>query len=372
MKKPITFIINTFMVGGVERLVLDIITHLDRDQWEPQVVTVLGGGPLLPDFQRLGIPIEFVGPQRYVAGSILYQLYWLVSLPAIMGRLTRALKRHGSSVVVTSLYHADIVGMLVAASLKVPQRVVIHHDIEKLPWLIAWTKRRLALPRATRVVANSQTVQAFLQNYFKVPAQKMVVIPNGININRFVAGSKLTDKANLMVGMIGRLEPIKGAADFVLALIKLKEHIGGQAIPALLAGGGSVQDQLKAVAQANGLNLRFMGEVTDVVPVLREIDILVVPSLAEGFGLVVLEGLVARKLIVASDLPAIRELITDGQNGLLFPAGDSAALASQLQRLLSDSLLRQQISTGVVQWLSQKSAEYDIGQVARRYQELWS
>ncbi|OGB84881.1 hypothetical protein A2994_03640 [candidate division Kazan bacterium RIFCSPLOWO2_01_FULL_48_13] len=359
------------MVGGVERLILDIITHLDRNQWEPRVVTVLGGGPLLPDFQRLGIPIEFVGPRRYITGSGLYRLYWLVSLPAILSRLTRVLKRHGSSVVVTSLYHADIVGMLAAASLKVPQRIVIHHDVEKLPWFIAWAKRSLALPRATRVVANSQAVGYFLQNYFKVPAEKLVIIPNGIDTDRFAKGGKLMNGTALVIGMIGRLEPIKGPANFVEALSVLKDRLGDQTPPALLAGGGSLQSQLQTVARTSELDLQFLGEVADVVPALQAIDILVIPSLAEGFGLVVLEGLVARKLIVAADLSAIKELITDGENGLLFPAGDSLALANQLQRLLSDPLLRQRLIDGVVQWSTQKSADYDIHHIVGQYQELW-
>ena len=81
--------------------------------------------------------------------------------------------------------------------------------------------------------------------------------------------------------------------------------------------------------------------------------------------------LVAHKLIVASDLPAIRELINDGENGLLFIAGDTKALAAQLQRLLSDSDLRQRISEGVSRWFIQKSTDYDIGQVVKKYQLLW-
>lgn len=371
MRRKVVFIINTLMVGGVERLILDITTHLDQDQWQPRVITVLGGGPLLPEFQRRGIPVEFVGPKRYYPNSALYRLYWLLTAPATLWRLVRVLRRVCPVAVITSLYHADIVGMLAAHHVGIQHRVVIHHDVERLPQLIAWAKRRLALPRATQIVANSKAVAEFLQKYFAVPADKLTVIPNGIDTHRFAEGRKMMNDAALVIGMIGRLESIKGPADFVTALSILRNQPGDQTAPALLVGDGSLRDQLRTQARATGLNLQFVGEVADVVPVLRRIDILVVPSLAEGFGLVALEGLVAHKLVVASDLPAIRELITDGQNGLLFPPGDASALAARLRNLLSNPDLRQKIKQGVEQWLTQRSAGYDILWVARRYQELW-
>jgi len=357
------------MVGGVERLILDIITHLDRNHWDPMVVTVMGSGPLLSEFQRQGIPVEFAGPKLYRANSTLYRLYWLLSVPATLGRLIRILRRKRPVTVTTSLYHADILGMLAARYLRVSHRVVIQHDVERLPGLVAWAKRRLAIPLATKIIANSPTTATFLREYFLVPTNKLAVIPNGIDMAKFQQVGQVAPQCkDLTVGFLGRLEEIKGPQYFMEAIRSLKEQYQLNP-PVVVLGDGSLRSQLTEYAECWQLtNVKFVGQVLDPAASLPTMDILVVPSQREGFGSIILEGLASGRVVVASNLPVVSDLIVDGQNGILFSTGNALALAQQLARLLQDRAMVDQLRAGAKQWLVDTGWRYDIGEVTANYQ----
>jgi len=291
--------------------------------------------------------------------------------PVTLVSLIFILRRLQPVTVVTSLYQADVVGMLAASLVRVCQRIVIQHDVQQFGWLGRWGKRRWSLPLATQVVAVSQTVADFLHIYFAVPQQKTWVIPNGVDTLRWSVGIRRLEPQQLpVVGMVGRLEPIKGAKYFLEALNILQQE--WQLAPtAKLIGDGSLRSSLESYAASHGLTrVEFRGFARDVARAIAPIDILIVPSLAEGFGLVVLEGMAARKVIIAADLPAVRELIQDRINGYLFPVGDSRVLAERLRDLLIHPQTIPQIVSQLDRWWVERGTAYDISTVVDQYQAL--
>lgn len=369
--KKVIFIINNFVIGGVEKLLFDIIARLDKQKFTVSVVTVFGSGPLGAHFQELNIPIYFAaGKTPFHIKQWFYKVLWLVIAPVTFARLVWWLWRFRPAVVVTSLYQSDILGMFAGWLVGIEKRVLIHHDVYPIGPVNAWLKRKLGIGLATTVVAVSQTVKDFVVTYFGMKADRVEIINNGIDLEQFKNCRKLPQSAHLVLGMLGRLEPVKSPMVFLRALQILKTKFG-LTPPSYLGGEGSLRSELVNYAiQTQLLNLKMDGEVQNVPVWMNKIDILVVPSMSEGFGLVILEGLAADKLVVVSDLPAIRELITDGINGCLFPVGDVAALADILHRLMTDPTAFNQIKQGIIQWQQQCLPHYDINRVAQRYEQL--
>lgn len=370
-KKKIVFVINNFVIGGVEKLLLDIISRLDQQNFTVSIITVFGSGPLEARFRELNIPIYFAaGKFPFYVKQRLYKVYWLIMTPIIIVRLVQWFWRQRPDVVVTSLYQSDILGMLAGWLAQVPQRVLIHHDVYRLGFVKAYFKRKVGIGLATTVVTVSQPVKDFVIAYFGAMANRIEIINNGINLELFKNHGSTLDRSHLILGMLGRLEPVKGPSVFVRALQILQTKYGLMPT-SYLGGDGSLKSELMSyVNQAKLSNLRFDGEIKDVPIWMNKIDILVVPSVSEGFGLVILEGLAAGKLVVASDLLVTRELIVDGINGQLFPVGDVTALADVLHRLMTDPAVFNQIKRGMLQWQQQRLPDYDINRVAKRYERL--
>ncbi|MFN8448235.1 MAG: glycosyltransferase family 4 protein [Anaerolineae bacterium] len=110
----------------------------------------------------------------------------------------------------------------------------------------------------------------------------------------------------------------------------------------IIAGDGSQRAALESEAQALGVRDRvhFLGWRDDATAVLAALDVLLMPSLWEGFGLVMLEAMAQTTPIIGSAVSAIPEVVVDGETGLLVPPRDSAALADALARMLGDPALR--------------------------------
>ena len=90
--------------------------------------------------------------------------------------------------------------------------------------------------------------------------------------------------------------------------------------------------------------MSFKGHVYHMAELLAAVDIVVVPSWDEGFSLVTTEAMAARRAVLASDIAAIREIISDNVTGMLFPVKDVSALANKLLWLLSDAPLRERLA----------------------------
>lgn len=138
----------------------------------------------------------------------------------------------------------------------------------------------------------------------------------------------------VQLGFIGRLDPEKGLADLLQALSMLKQR--GKAPRLRVAGSGAEQARLIQQLQQLGLQdqVVFDGWITDIRGWLQSIDLLVVPSREETFGLVVLEGMAHGRPVLATSTPGPASLIQDGADGWLTPPTDPTSLAKALELAL--------------------------------------
>ena len=167
-----------------------------------------------------------------------------------------------------------------------------------------------------------------------------VEIPNGVAVSRYATAGPLPGypRAGGTVGFIGRYdEPRKGMAVLLDALARLAAD--RPELRLLVAGRGDAADLYRDLPPALTGRVDLLGQVdeADKARMLRSVDVYCAPNLGgESFGIILLEAMAAGTAILASDLDAFRRVLDDGRAGVLFPTGDSAALASCVAGLLDD------------------------------------
>lgn len=368
-KKKIVFVMNNFWIGGAERLLLDLVAVLCLT-YQVEIVTVLGPGPLKPEFDRLSVGVSHMSPMIFANKKLPFKLFWILAAPITLLRLVIFLFKVKPDVVITSLYQSDILGIMGAYFCGVKKRIVIQHDVQTFGFLRKYFKIFCALRLTTNVVAISGAVEDFLVSYFKVPKQKIVFIQNGIDIEKFKNAIKPLNEKEIVFGIISRLEPVKGHIYLLKALKILKDSYKLEP-KVMIAGDGSLRKYLAEYVKVNLLKkVEFLGSVADVSQFLKSIDISVVPSIEEGFGLVVLEGLASRKTVLVSDIKAFQELIQSGKNGVLFKMGNAEDLAHELKKLIDQPSLVASYIKNIDLWMSQTGFKYDIRYIASEYRKI--
>ncbi|MBX4210745.1 glycosyltransferase family 4 protein [Candidatus Parcubacteria bacterium] len=367
----IVFVLNNFLIGGVEQLVLNLATNLSAAGHLVEVVAVLGGGPLEKEFESRHIPIHHVFPSKHFSTNLFFKILWLSAVPLTLLRTIFILKKISPDLVATSLYQADILGIIGAYVCGIKKRILIQHDTAEFSALRKWIKQFFALRLATAIVCVSGITRSFMIAYFRVKPEMIKIIYNGIDMAKFAKGKKLTSNKELVFGIIGRLEPVKGQIVLLKALEILKRK-SGLTLVVLVVGQGSQEKVLKQFAKDHALeSTMFIGSTSNTAETLASIDVLIVPSQREGFGLVVLEGLAAGKTIVASDIAAFTELIRPNVNGILFEKDKPDQLAAILKKLITEPTLIDKLKTGVEAWAKEVGYTYDIEHTTREYEKLF-
>lgn len=198
---------------------------------------------------------------------------------------------------------------------------------------------------ADLVICCSEHVRQELIQHYHVPAAKIALLPCGVQGSRFVVDVDLPAFTQLFAApgdrvilYVGRLDAEKGLPTLLEALARVLVVIPEARL--VLAGKGVRQAQLQEQARELQLSdrLSFAGYVQDaaLAALYQAAAVLAVPSLYEPFGLVALEGMACGKPVVASAVGGLREIVVDGETGLLVPPGNAAALANALLRVLGE------------------------------------
>lgn len=269
-------------------------------------------------------------PERYLA------VFYPELLREIRG-LRQLLREARPRVIIGFLGSAGVPAILAARPLGLPVVVSERNDpaIEKLdaPWQHL---RERTYRWATLVTANSRgaldTMQAF------VPSSKLAYVPNPIVLRDAAPGSSPRDRTILAAG---RLVPRKGFDMLLRAFADCAPSMAGWRVEIL--GDGPLRQELTRLAETLGVRERvvFHGHVDDPFPHYGRAAMFVLSSRYEGMPNVLLEAMASGLPAVVSDAsPGPLEEVTDGENGLVVPAGDVAALAGAMSRLAGDAGLR--------------------------------
>jgi len=250
--------------------------------------------------------------------------------PLLLLRLVRTLR---ADVVHTHLVHADVYGGL-AATLRRTQLVSTKHNDDPFrTGPFRFVERGLA-KLADRVVTITESLRRFTIDQVGVPAGKVETIHYGLDGVPEAWGENRPDRvpegARVLLA-VARLTRQKGIDVAVRALPELPDDT-----VLVVLGEGPERHALTELARELGVERRvfLLGRVPDVAAWLRRASALAHPARWEGFGLGVLEAMLAGLPVVATRVSSLPELVADGETGFLVPAGDAAALARALARAL--------------------------------------
>jgi glycosyltransferase involved in cell wall biosynthesis len=295
----------------------------------------------------------------------------------LLPRLVRFIRRGKYSIVHTHLLHADLYGRFAARLART--KVISTYHCDDPFHLIRGVRQadRISALLCSRIICISKAVKAFVHEQMDVPLSRLNVVYYGLEAPvssypptglRKTLGIKVTDP---LVGIVGRLIEQKGHIYMLEAMRLILDSI--PAVHLVFVGDGELRRHLEAVSTTLGIkpHVHFLGYRTDVSSLMSEFDIVAVPSLFEGFGLVLLEGMAACKPIVASRVSAIPEILANGEAGLLVPPSDAKALAEAVLRLIKDPGLALSLGQRGARRLEQQfSVRKMIEDTARIYQSI--
>jgi glycosyltransferase involved in cell wall biosynthesis len=299
--------------------------------------------------------------------------------------LRRLLREIEPDIVHTHLLHADMFGLPAARALGLrhPPKLIMtrHNDDRFRRWPAFRQANRMLWWMVSAGIAISYSVGRFCVQVEGAPASKVRVIhygmtPPEVTIDRAEASAALKAELNLppdaiLPGMVCRLVEQKGVRYALTAFAQVLPHF--PAAHLVIAGDGVQRKSLERQARTLGIanHVHFLGWRRDADRVLAALDVLLMPSLWEGFGLVMLEAMAQRVPIIGSRVSSIPEVVQDGDNGRLVPPRDPAALAEALAELLGDTALRRHMGLmGEDRLETHFSAEVMIDKTLDLYREI--
>jgi glycosyltransferase involved in cell wall biosynthesis len=203
---------------------------------------------------------------------------------------------------------------------------------------------RLTLPLVHRIICVSDSNRRDLIDECPAAAARIQTVYNGVDPSAFPSKpdrTKVREELGIVSGpvliTIARLTEAKGHRYLLQALPRL--HETWPQLSCLFVGEGELHDTLQRMAMDLGVerSCRFVGIREDIAEILAAADVVVLPSLSEGFPFVLLEALAMGCPVVASQVNGVPELIEDHKTGLLVPPRDPQALATAIREVLSDS-----------------------------------
>ncbi|HYR92474.1 MAG TPA: glycosyltransferase [Terriglobia bacterium] len=331
--------VTAFAVGGTERQFVHLTRGLDRARFDIQIGCFHRSGPLLNEISALDIPIsEYPTTSFYSYEAVRAQL-----------RLAQAIRREG-----VRLVHAygSYPNLFTVPAARLARNCVSIASLRDLGLFSGGNKikhaaQKLAFSFADCVLANSNAARNWLLNQ-GVKAERVHVIPNGINVSRFTPRPDDCDfpirrefhidvKAPL-VTLVCRTDRNKGLEGFMEAVPIVADRFPD--VRFMIVGGSPCNpcyeiDIRNLAARRNLTNrLIFTGERSDIPAVLQESTLSVLPSLSESFSNSLLESMAAGLPVVATNVGGNPEIVQDGETGFLVPPRDPAAMAAAIIRVL--------------------------------------
>ncbi len=333
MSRRILLLITDLELGGTPTVVRELAIRLARavPSSHVEVACLSKWGPVADQLKAAGIEVTALGARGSTD---------LRTLP----RLIRLIEAKKFDTVFSFLMHAN--ALSAAASLRARGVRWIQGIQTTQPnpaW--HWRVQRLVQRAADAVVVPSSSVARAAVDWADVPMDRLVVIPNAIDPAEWAAVQShvpVDDSRPYPITFLGRLDPIKDVPTLVEAVRKL-----GQLVDLHIYGEGKDRHRIEEAIARGGLRRRVTlhGAIEKPQSALAESGLLVLPSLAEGFGLVLIEAMAAGVPVVATNVAGICDVVRDGVTGLLVPPADPDCLAAAIRKMVEDKHLRQRCVT---------------------------
>ena len=343
-------LVTDLLIGGTPTVVRELALRLKRDGVDLEVASLGGWGPVAEQLRQAGVQVTALNARG----------------PAdirVFGRLLHLVRSGEVTTILSFLVHANVAASY--ACLRMPEVRLIQSIQTTQPYpRWHWWVQRLARRWADAVIVPTESVATVARERAGVSFSRLWVIPNAIDVDRFSGIEPLSmDDRPTTIGFLGRLDPVKRLPDLILAMQHLPDAVLN------VYGAGNEEPAIHDLIAREALTSRVTlhGEVASPEQAFAGMSVLVLPSEAEGFGLVLIEAMAAGVPVVATDVPGIRDVVVNGETGLLVPVASPAALAQAISRLRDDRALRLRLTTNAKQYVAQRFA---WGPILRQYREI--
>ena len=329
-------IITGLNTGGAEMMLYKLLSGMDRETIQGEVISLTDSGPVGRKIEALGIPVRSLGMSRRIPH------------PLNILRLARWIRKEPPRYIQTWMYHADLIGGLAAKLAGVPVIWGIRHsnlDPQSVKQTTLWTAKacaRLSHRLPAGIVCCSEASRR-VHKELGYAEDRMVVIPNGFDLKAFKPDPEARPAVRKelgipegapLIGLVGRFNPQKGHRCFVIAAAHL--HTCLPDVHFLLCGDGVTRENghLTEWIKATGFPAQFhlLGRREDVSLLTASLDIATSSSTSEGFPNVIGEAMACGVPCVVTDAGDSALLV--GETGRVVPPGDPRALANGWRELL--------------------------------------
>jgi glycosyltransferase involved in cell wall biosynthesis len=380
-------IITRLDKGGSAETTLQAVSLLNREKYKVFLVHGLSLESNMGVMEQ-----EVLAREVSMAGKKGVRVF---SIPSLVRRLSlkndllafisiyRLIKRIKPHIVHTHTSKAGVLGRLAACLARVP--IIVHtphgHVFHSyygyiITKIIVFVERALSLMTDKITALTDRERDEHLERGI-ASVEKYVIIHSGVMLQRIMnmnidveTGKKKFDipQNSNVIGVVGRLVPIKGHKYLVSAAKRIIKEFDNTFF--VFVGDGYLESRLEKQAESLGVrkNIIFTGWRSDAIVVLGLFDVLVLPSLNEGMGKVLIEGMALGKPIVASSVGGIIDLVKDGDNGILVPPRDSDALAEAILKLIRNKNLAQKLGKN---GKAKVYPEYDTSTMIRQIEDLY-
>lgn len=361
-------VIRQGMIGGGESHVLDLVEHLNKNDFEP-IVLSFTDGPMIDKLCSMGVKTYVIETTQAFDLSVVNKVIRIIRKNKV-----KIIHAHGTRANTNILIAAKSVGL---PTIYTVHGWSFHDDLNPIIKKLRTTAERFLVNQTDITINVSQS------NYENGTQQlgryNGKVIKNGVNLKKF--NQKFSDTDNpirlefgikstdILVGCINRITLQKDPITMIKAF-----HLAHRTYPALkllMVGDGELRKGSEQLAEELGLsdNVIFAGYRKDVPDVLDALDVFCLPSLWEGLSLGLLEAMAKKKAIIATKVEGTVEVIKDRENGLLFTPKDHITLSKLLAELADSSVLRHELGQNAYKNVEQ---EFDVQSMTREVEEIYN
>ncbi|MFH1037255.1 MAG: glycosyltransferase [PVC group bacterium] len=362
-KITVLHVIDSLPREGAEMVVYDLIQRGDREKFRFLVCALTRGGGVADMLRAIGVPVFVLGRRSP---------FDLKSFRRLLG----IIRDNRVRIIHTHLFSSHLWGW--AGAVLCPRCLLFRTEHNMSEWKNA--PRRLLdyilAFRTDQVIAVSEPVRRSLVSRCGIPARKVRVVANGLNLERL---RKVADPAGKLAGLgvlpghrvvatAAALTPKKGHRYLLEAAEKILGH--RQDVYFLLLGEGELRGELGETIRARGLDGRvfLLGSRPDAAEIVGLSDVFVLSSIREGLSIALLEAMALKRAVVATAVGGSSGLVRDGFSGLLVPPRDGSALAQAIERVLDDRDFADRLGRTAQ---NEVAAGYDIGAMVGAYQRLY-
>lgn len=348
---------HTGQASGAECVLTMVLARLNAQAFAP-VVVCPEAGSLAKSVSEIGVPVETItGLDARFTWRVDRLLGYAHSFVQVIRELRQKVTTIKPDLIHANSIRAGLVATAATFGLGVP---VIWHLHDLLPRHPLSTAIRIvaSVSRRTRMIAVSEAVaRNFRGRFARALKDRVAVILNAIDLDKFpvVQTGRDAIRAELglgqddfVLGIVGQLTPRKGQLELIDAFSQAEVSQGMLLIvgAALFNRDGDYAQRLAEEAKARGVadRVRMLGARSDISRVMQTLDLLVVNSTAEPFGLVILEAMACGAPVLAAAVDGIPEIVAHGRNGWLVPPQDKRTLTDAITHLSREPELRARLA----------------------------